>query len=92
METAETRTIKKARKRHTCDWCYGYIDKGTSYKTYFCFGEALTVRMHPECYHAMLMNSDLTDDIELPPAGYFRRGCWCGEIEEHCECAMEDEM
>ena len=85
METSDALQVKKSRKAHTCDWCNEVIEKGTSYWRYFCYNERVTVRMHPECYKAMLA-ADLYDD-ELPPAGTYRRGCSCGENEEHCMCA-----
>lgn len=85
MDVSQTRHVKRARKNHVCNWCYQTIDLGTSYKTWFTFGEAVTARMHPECYEAML-NADLSDDDYLPTAGTYRRGCWCEEKE--CICKL----
>ena len=85
MNVSETRHVKKSRKSYHCDWCYDLIEKGSAYKTWFCFGENVTVRMHTECYDAM-NNADLYDQ-ELPTAGTYRRGCWCGEKQEFCKCA-----
>lgn len=44
-----------ARKRHRCSWCMGLIEVGVTYKRYryFSYGDAGTVKMHPECYGAM---------------------------------------
>lgn len=84
METSDALQVKKSRKAHTCDWCYEVIEKGTSYWRWFTYGENVMARMHPECYKAML-DTDLDDGI-LPPAGTYRRGCSCGENEEHCMC------
>lgn len=86
---SEVREIKKARKNHTCDWCYyDPINKGESYKTWFCFSEATTAKMHHECYGAM-MKADLYDE-ELPTAGTYRRGCYCGENKEYCKCHTKE--
>lgn len=82
METSDVKQVKKARKHYRCDWCYEWIEKGTSYATWFCYSDCVRARLHPECYRAMLMALD--DD--MPVAGVFRRGCWCGESEEHCTC------
>ena len=85
METSDVRQVKKAQKNYRCDWCYEWIEKGTPYSTWFCYSERATARMHPECYEAMLM----AFDYDLPTAGTFRRGCWCGERKEHCTCKTE---
>lgn len=85
METSDALQVKKSRKVHTCDWCNEVIEQGTIYWRWFTYGENVMVRMHPECYGAQL-DAELDDDI-LPPSGTFRRGCSCGENEEHCMCA-----
>lgn len=87
MQTTIPKLIKKARKRHFCDWCGENIKPNTAYFTWFTFGEGNTARMHHECFEAQL-KADLYDE-ELPPAGTYRRGCWCGEREEHCKCKQK---
>jgi len=84
MECSEIRHVKKARKRHQCDWCLEFIAIGTPYSTWFTYGENVTARLHPECLAAM-RKADLYDD-ELPTPGTYRRGCHCGENIEHCNC------
>ena len=86
METTEPRLINKSQKSYMCEWCYEKILIGTSYWKWFTYGENVTARMHPECYNAMLQ-ADLYDD-ELPPAGTYRRGCWCDE--KNCVCRTEE--
>jgi hypothetical protein len=83
LQVSSVRSVKAARKSYHCDWCYERIETGKSYQTWFTYGEAVTARMHPECFAAM-QKADI--DKELPPAGTYRRGCWCGEREEHCNC------
>jgi len=83
MATSEVINIKKARKNHTCLWCwYDPIAKGQSYVKWFCFESLATVKMHPECYEAQLHWSEKY----LPIPGTYRRGCHCDEDELHCEC------
>ena len=50
----EVQTIKAARKRHRCTWCWERINVGDTYKRYRMFdgGDAQTIRMHPECLGA----------------------------------------
>ncbi len=86
MSVSETRHIKKSRKNYPCDWCWENIDTGQPYSSWFCYGESVTARMHPECYAAML-KADLHDE-ELPTPGTFGRGCWCGEDAEFCKCGQ----
>lgn len=45
-----------ARKKHHCSWCGEFIEPGSTYKRYryFNYGDAGTVKMHPECYGAMI--------------------------------------
>ena len=86
MTTSPLRHITRTRKAYTCDWCNTQIDAGKPCETYFCYGEAITVRMHLECFRAM-QKVGFEADEELPPRGtYYRRGCWCGESPEQCEC------
>ena len=87
-ECTEVRQVKKSRKAYRCDWCYELIEKGSSYKNWFCYSEVITGRMHNEC-HKALLKADLYY-YEFPTAGTYRRGCHCGENEEHCECVNEN--
>jgi len=84
MQTTEPITVKSAQKKYFCDWCGEHIIKGGPYKKWFTYGENVTARMHLECYHAS-GRAELYDE-ELPPVGIYRRGCWCGENKEHCNC------
>jgi hypothetical protein len=73
-----------ARKRHRCAWCWEWIDTGTRYIWRTDFSDApTTVRMHPECYEAA---GKVDLDGELPTPGTYRRGCWCQERPEDCNC------
>ena len=84
MEIGDIRHVKKSRKHYVCDWCYHNIPVGSKYATWFTYGENVTARLHPECYQASI-RADLYGE-ELPIAGTFRRGCFCGENIEHCNC------
>jgi hypothetical protein len=57
--TATKTTEHKARKRHACSWCDEAIEIGEQYKRYryFNYGDAGTVKMHPECHTAMIEES-----------------------------------
>lgn len=48
-------TTQRAAKQHRCTWCWQFIDAGDNYTRYrfFSYGDASTVKMHPECYGAM---------------------------------------
>ena len=87
METTEAKHVRAARKTYSCTWCCEKIEAGSEYWTWFTYGENTTARLHDECYQASL-RADLDD--ELPPAGTYRRGCWCGEKIEHCRCKLEE--
>ena len=77
MTVSEPVKVNKARRRHTCDWCwYEPIEVGQPYVRWFCFEEVVTVKMHPECLEAHL-RVDLGQSDELPPPGTYRRGCSC---------------
>ncbi len=54
MRTFQHQSVKKSRKRRRCDWCGELIDVGQPYDSYrfATFGDAGTVRMHPECLTA----------------------------------------
>lgn len=56
----EVESITAARKRHRCNWCWELITIGESYRRYrvFMYGDADTIRMHPECYDAMCAESE----------------------------------
>lgn len=82
-DVSDVRHVKRARKKYSCDWCYGRIEKGDPYDSYFCYDERVTARLHPECLKAMY-KADHYDDYLVP--GVYRRGCWCGENEEFCKC------
>lgn len=84
MECSPVKTIRRSRKVYTCHWCAERVEIHSTYSTWFTYGENTITRMHPECYTAML-KADHYDE-ELPPPGTYRRGCWCGEREEHCTC------
>lgn len=57
---SEVESVKAAKKIHRCDWCWGFVRTGDSYQRYRCYsyGEASTVRLHPECYEAMIDAAD----------------------------------
>lgn len=89
MQT-EVRTIKAARKAHSCSWCAQRIEAGQPYKSYRWFdgGDAATVKQHSECYDAMMgAMKELGDSfIEFSP-GDNPRGCFCNFCSqcEHCK-------
>lgn len=87
MEVSPIRHVAKARKQHSCSWCATAIKPGQPYCRWFTYGENVTSRLHPECYRAMC-RADLYDE-EMPDPGTYRRGCWCGEDEAHCQCTQE---
>jgi hypothetical protein len=90
MDVSETRHVKKARKPYWCDWCGERIEVGQPYSTWFTYGENVTARVHPECYAAMLKALQVGD--EMPCRGDYRRGCWCGENKEHCQCTQDNKV
>lgn len=50
------RTIHSAVKRtHRCSWCWQMINIGDQYSRYRSLdgSEAVTIKMHPECYEQM---------------------------------------
>jgi hypothetical protein len=81
--TSEPRDVKAARKQYQCDWCWESINCGEPYTKWFTFEDRVTVRMHPECYEAA---GKVDLDGELPTPGTYRRGCWCQERPEDCNC------
>jgi hypothetical protein len=84
--STQSKTIQ-TRKAHRCEWCAEVIEKGAEAKAWFFAdgGYALTMRMHPECYTAMVEN--LTPDDEYF-AGDNPRGCACG-FSAGCECGWK---
>lgn len=56
MTSQTETTTQKANKPHRCTWCWQRIGVGETYNRYRFFdgGDAGTVKMHPECYDAML--------------------------------------
>lgn len=64
MRYTETET-HKANKVHRCTWCWQGIDAGDEYKRYrwFGYGDAATIKMHPECY-------DLMQEMAIEEGGY----------------------
>ena len=87
--STQVESVKAAKKQHRCDWCSEKIDAGTSYKRYRWFGDdgAAVVKMHPECYDAMLEVADAEGgQIEFTPHSS-SRGCSCGDSGDcgHCK-------
>jgi hypothetical protein len=70
----DSRTIKKTRKPHRCDWCNEPIEVGSSceYRVYIFDGFG-TDYMHPECNEAMNKSKDFPLDEGWLP-GEFKRG------------------
>ena len=63
-------TTQNARAKYRCTWCWQCIQVGDEYKRYRYFdgGDAGTVKMHPECYEAMLeMAGEEGGQIEWVP-------------------------
>lgn len=86
---SDVETVKSAKKRHRCSWCAEGIDAGETYKRYRWFGDdgPATVKMHPECYDAMIeLSQEWGDDIEFRE-GDNPRGCNCGHSRacDRCE-------
>ncbi len=46
----------KSRKNRQCEWCLERIHPGDLYMRYRYYnsGDAQTIRLHPECYEAMV--------------------------------------
>ncbi len=86
---SDVETVKAAKKRHRCSWCAEGIEAGETYKRYRWFGDdgPMTVKMHPECYDAMLeLSQEWGEDIEFHE-GDNPRGCNCGHSRgcDRCE-------
>ena len=79
MNTTEAKTIKAAMKKYNCDWCGESIDVGSSYESWFTFGENTTIRMHHECFEALMEIGADWNDNEMPTAVTFQRGT-CEEV------------
>lgn len=85
----ETETINAARKQHRCDWCGECVEVGQPYKRWRWFdgGEAMTVRVHPECKDALDEAAhEEGGTIEFTPFDN-PRGCNCGHSRgcDRCE-------
>jgi len=89
--STEAVSIKAAQKPHRCDWCAEHIDVGQPYSRYRWYGngDAVTVKMHPECLTAMHELSRLEGgEIEFSP-GDSPRGCCCGHDRGCTKCAAK---
>lgn len=78
--STQVENVTAAKKQHRCDWCPEKIEAGESYKRYRWFGDdgAAVVKMHPECYDAMLeVAHEEGGQIEFSPHES-PRGCSCG--------------
>jgi len=55
MSCATKTEMHRANKSHRCSWCWQRINDGETYKRYRAYdgGDAMTVKMHPECHDAM---------------------------------------
>lgn len=87
MANTTPETIKAARKKHRCCWCWEHIEVGNSYVRfrYFDGGDASTSRLHPECDAAAQRMAQVEGyDFEYTP-GQFNRGCIC-ESGDDCGC------
>ena len=81
--------IKKARKRHQCDWCGEDIEEGSSYirqRVVDC-RDAWVWKAHPECSKAASTLSDY--DLECIANLTMARGCTHDRFET-CERCMAD--
>ena len=60
MEYTEPTRHTARRKEHVCDWCGEKIVIGWRYRKWRCFdaGHAQTVKVHEECYGAMIDQMD----------------------------------
>jgi hypothetical protein len=86
MECSPIRQVKASRRRRICNWCGDWIEAGKPYTSWFCYSERVTGEVHPECREAFEKSDHPHDE---PFTMEYRRGCWCGENEEHCECGKE---
>ena len=88
---SKTETIKAAKKPHRCTWCWTRIAAGESYKRYRWFGgDTAVIKMHPECYRAMLeVAADEGGEIEWVPGQ--PRGCSC-EWDRECVACKAREL
>lgn len=91
--SSNVESINAAKKQHRCDWCPEKIDAGESYMRYRYFGDdgPAIVKMHPECYDAMLAVAD-----EEGPHFEFslhasNRGCSCGG-DGHCNHCQQQQQ
>ena len=63
MSDIKSKNIASVRKRHQCDWCDEWIEKGDAahYRYYEWCGDMNSEYLHPECYLAMQKFQDPTD-------------------------------
>lgn len=83
--STDVETIKAAKKPHICSWCDKRIETGEGYKRWRWYdsGDAMTCKLHPECYVAM---GDLEYGETFYP-GENPRGCSCGHTAGCENCA-----
>jgi len=82
------KTIKAAKKSHQCSWCAEHIGIAQTYKRYryFSYGDAGTVKLHPECYDAMKEAHAIEGAGFEFEEGENPRGCICGHSKECSQC------
>lgn len=82
--------IKRARKRHVCEWCGEDIEPGQPYDRYRYYEEGEppgTVKAHPECMEC-IDNMD-ADDLIYQGASPRGSDCgWCMDCE-FCRAAKQ---
>jgi len=82
----EVRSVLHTRKEYGCAWCDEQIAKNSSMSTWGWFdkGRGYTIRVHPECYEAMLEDAG-HGYFEFDPCEN-RRGCNCGRDADCQRC------
>jgi len=76
-------TEQTARIRHQCEWCGQKINAGAHYVRYVTDFDGFTIiKLHPECYAAMLKTDGIEEDGFL--SGEHTRP---GSEEEAIECS-----
>lgn len=73
--STQLETIRHAKKSHVCSWCGEKIEVEEGYIRYLYYdgSDAGTVKEHPECHVAMLIEIAEYGPIEFTP-GEFERG------------------
>ena len=81
-ETFHHNSVKRSRKERQCDWCAEKIEIGQPNESYRWSdgSDGGTVRMHPECYAAMLAKCHIEPDLEWSPGDFVR-----GSTMEMCD-------